>query len=162
MVLGACRQPNRHRHLPTVIGPWAPRFHRRHTDPPPRSSGWRLQQRFDLAQRGSKPLGFLASAALRVVRSTSTATSHHRCKGLDNLTGLHAPEVGMRLLFESDANRESQVPQSGAIGACWVLDVDSHDEAVGWARRCPGQPGDMIELRRIQEIEESPLDGSGA
>lgn len=78
---------------------------------------------------------------------------------LESLTGLHDPELGVRLNFETGSAREEQVPQAGAIGACWVLEVDSHDEAVEWARNCPGQPGDVIELRRIQEIEESPLDG---
>jgi hypothetical protein len=81
---------------------------------------------------------------------------------LESLTGLHDPELGVRVRFDSGVARGAQVPQNGAIGACWVLEVRSHEEAVDWAYRCPGQPGDVIELRRIQEIEESPLDGSVA
>jgi hypothetical protein len=81
---------------------------------------------------------------------------------LESLTGLHPPALGVRVAFGEGTTVESGVDVRDAVGAFWVLEVASHEDAVTLARRCPGQPGDVIELRRIQEIEESPTDGFGA
>ena len=34
-----------------------------------------------------------------------------------------------------------------------MLEVKSRDEAVEWARRCPAQPGDVLEIRKVFEAE---------
>jgi hypothetical protein len=33
---------------------------------------------------------------------------------------------------------------------------------VAWARRCPALPGDVLELRRIQQIEDFPPEAQRA
>jgi len=60
----------------------------------------------------------------------------------------------------------------GGLGGFWLIEVASLDEAVAWAAGCPAQENEVIEIRRIQEMEDfSPevqdvargldLDGSG-
>jgi hypothetical protein len=77
---------------------------------------------------------------------------------LESLNGLHPPSHGLRVAFGPGAPRVESVEADGAIGGYWILDVDSHEAAVAWAKRCPALPGDVLELRRIQEIEEFPAD----
>ena len=77
---------------------------------------------------------------------------------LESLNGLHPPSHGLRVTFGTDAPRVESVEPEGAVGGYWILDVDSHEAAVAWAKRCPALPGDVLELRRIQEIEEFPSD----
>lgn len=73
---------------------------------------------------------------------------------LESLNGLHPPTSGMRLEFGPDGPQETTSPSVGAVGGYWVLNVESHEAAVEWARRCPAMSGDVLELRRIQEIED--------
>ena len=40
----------------------------------------------------------------------------------------------------------------------WIIQVGSRQEAIDWAKRCPGSPNEMIEIRQIQEFEEFPED----
>jgi hypothetical protein len=77
---------------------------------------------------------------------------------LESLNGLHPPSAGLRLVFGADGPQTTGSPSAGAIGGYWVLNVGSHEAAVEWARRCPALPGDVLELRRIQEIEDFPED----
>lgn len=40
------------------------------------------------------------------------------------------------------------------IGGYWIIEVKSREEAIEWAKRCPGSPNETIEIRRIQEMED--------
>jgi hypothetical protein len=41
----------------------------------------------------------------------------------------------------------------------WILDVASKEEAIEWAKRAPlGGPGNKIEVRRVQGVEDFPQD----
>ncbi|MCU0278306.1 MAG: YciI family protein [Candidatus Nanopelagicales bacterium] len=77
---------------------------------------------------------------------------------LESLNGLHPPSRGVRVSFSEDGAAVGAADAQGAIGGYWVLEVDSHEAAVEWAKRCPALPGDTLELRRIQEIEDFPDD----
>jgi hypothetical protein len=77
---------------------------------------------------------------------------------LESLNGLHPPAAGIRLTFDADGPHMTSTETAGAVGGYWVLNVDSHEAAVAWARRCPALPGDVLELRRIQELEDFPED----
>lgn len=74
------------------------------------------------------------------------------------LDGLHPPAAGVRLQFTEEAVTSLPVVAEGAVGGYWIIDVDSHEAAVDWARRVPALPGDVIELRRIQEMDDFPED----
>jgi len=41
------------------------------------------------------------------------------------------------------------------IGGFWLWKVDSREEAIEWASKCPLSPGDALELRQIFEMEDS-------
>lgn len=72
--------------------------------------------------------------------------------------GLHPPETGARVSF--DAAGKPKVTDGPfaetkeAIGGYWMLQLKSREEAVEWARRCPAQSGDVIEIRRVHEAED--------
>ena len=40
------------------------------------------------------------------------------------------------------------------IGGFWILEVDSLDEAVAWARKAPFRAGERVEVRRVTEAED--------
>ena len=40
------------------------------------------------------------------------------------------------------------------VGGYWIWQCKSKEEAVEWARRAPMQPGDVVEVRRIFEMED--------
>jgi len=74
------------------------------------------------------------------------------------LDGLHPPGMGARVAFDSSGKPiVTDGPFSEtkeAIGGYWMLEVKSQQEAVDWARRCPGQPGDVLEIRKVFEPED--------
>ena len=39
-----------------------------------------------------------------------------------------------------------------------MIQVNSKDEAIEWARRCPAQRGDVIEIRQVFEMSDFPAD----
>lgn len=77
---------------------------------------------------------------------------------LVSVNGLHAPDEGVRVEFAEQGATEAAVPSAGAVGGYWILTMPSHEVALEWARKCPAGPGDVVELRRIHEIDEFPQD----
>jgi hypothetical protein len=77
------------------------------------------------------------------------------------LDGLHPSERGARVAFAADGSSTvTDGPFTEAkelIGGYWVIQVRSKDEAIEWAKRCPGE-NCVIELRQVQELEEFPPD----
>lgn len=74
------------------------------------------------------------------------------------LDGLHPPETAVRVSFGAAGK---PVVTDGpfaeakeAVGGYWTLQVKSREEAVEWARRCPAQPGDVLEIRKVYEPED--------
>jgi len=74
------------------------------------------------------------------------------------LDGLHPPETAARLSFRAGGK---PVVTDGpfaeakeAIGGYWMLQVKSREEAIEWARRCPAEPGDVLEIRKVHEAED--------
>ncbi|HLH11708.1 MAG TPA: YciI family protein [Methylovirgula sp.] len=74
------------------------------------------------------------------------------------LDGLHPPEKAVRLTFPATGK---PVVTDGpfaeakeAVGGYWLLQVKSREEAIEWARRCPAEPGDVLEIRKIFEPED--------
>jgi hypothetical protein len=47
------------------------------------------------------------------------------------------------------------VPTGGVvIGGYRVLRVNSREEAIDWAKRCPAGANDLIEIRQVHEPED--------
>jgi hypothetical protein len=75
------------------------------------------------------------------------------------LDGLHPPDSGVRVSFPGGKATVTDGPFAEAkevIGGYWLIDVKSKDEAVEWAKRCPGSEHEVVEVRQIFEIEDFP------
>ena len=74
--------------------------------------------------------------------------------------GLHPSSKGKRIIFGGSKKTVVDGPFAEAkelVAGFWIWKVQSMDEAVEWARRCPDpMPGEegVLELRPIQELDE--------
>jgi hypothetical protein len=71
--------------------------------------------------------------------------------------GLHPPSMGARVSFEGGTPLVTDGPFAEAkevLGGYWLIDVASRDEAIAWARRCPGGDNEVIEIRQVQEMSD--------
>jgi hypothetical protein len=71
--------------------------------------------------------------------------------------GLHPPSMGVRVTFDTGKPVVKDGPFAEAkevLGGYWIIQVKSKAEAIEWAKRCPGSPNEIIEIRQIQELEE--------
>ncbi|CAL8477252.1 MULTISPECIES: YciI family protein [Caballeronia] len=77
------------------------------------------------------------------------------------LDGLHPPSMGARVTFEGGKPRVTDGPFAEAkevLGGYWMLQVKSREEAIEWAKRCPGSDTEMIEVRQVMEMDDFPPD----
>jgi hypothetical protein len=75
--------------------------------------------------------------------------------------GLAPPSKGARVSFSGGAPKVTDGPFAEAkevVGGYWMIQAKSKAEAVEWFRRCPGAPGDVIEIRQIFEMTDFPED----
>jgi hypothetical protein len=80
------------------------------------------------------------------------------------MDGLHASEKGARITFSGGEVSVTDGPFTEAkelIGGYWMIQVRSKEEAIEWAKRCPGEDC-VIELRQVQELEDFPEDVQAA
>lgn len=81
------------------------------------------------------------------------------------MDGLHPPSTGARVSFENGRPHVTDGPFSEVkevLGGYWIIDVKSRDEAIEWAKRCPGSPNEIIEVRQVQEMADFPPDVQAA
>jgi hypothetical protein len=72
------------------------------------------------------------------------------------LDGLRPPSDGASVVFEGGEGRVVDGPFAEAkelVGGYWIIQVDSLEEALDWAKRCPGRDC-RVELRQIWEMED--------
>ncbi len=78
-----------------------------------------------------------------------------------SLDGLHPPAEGARVGFDSEGTTTvTDGPFSEAkevVGGYWLVQARSKEEAVEWAKRCPGRDC-TVEVRRVFEMEDFPED----
>ena len=77
------------------------------------------------------------------------------------LDGLHPPSMGARVTFKGGKPKITDGPFSEAkevLGGYWMIKVNSKEEAVQWAARCPAGENETIEVRQVQEFEDFPAD----
>jgi hypothetical protein len=82
-----------------------------------------------------------------------------------SLDGLRPPGDGSRLRFSGGKPTVTDGPFAEAkevVGGYWLIQAASKEEAVEWASRCPAADGDMIEVRRVFEMEDFPEDVQAA
>jgi hypothetical protein len=77
------------------------------------------------------------------------------------LDGLHPPSMGARVSFAGGKPVVTDGPFAEAkevLGGYWMIEVDSKDEAIEWATRCPASENEVIEIRQVQEMSDFPDD----
>jgi hypothetical protein len=77
------------------------------------------------------------------------------------LDGLHPSSEGARVTFTGGRRTVTDGPFAETkelIGGYWLISVSSKEEAVEWAKRCPGEGDAMIEVRRVYEMSDFPQD----
>ena len=77
------------------------------------------------------------------------------------LDGLHPPSMGVRVTFPGGKPKVTDGPFAEAkevLGGYWMIQVKSREEAIEWAKRCPGSENETIELRQVQEMSDFPAD----
>src|SRR5688572_29544895 len=75
--------------------------------------------------------------------------------------GLHPLSMGARVSFTGGKPKDTDGPFAEAkevLGGYWVIDVRSKEEAVEWAKRCPGADNEVVEVRQVQEMSDFPED----
>jgi hypothetical protein len=80
---------------------------------------------------------------------------------LITLDGLHPPSMGARVSFPGGKPVVTDGPFSEAkevIGGYWMIEVNSREEAIEWARKCPASSNETIEIRQVQEMADFPAD----
>jgi len=77
------------------------------------------------------------------------------------LDGLHPPSMGARVSFSAGKPKVTDGPFAEAkevLGGYWMIQVKSREEAIEWAKRCPGSDNEVIEIRQVQEMSDFPPD----
>jgi hypothetical protein len=77
------------------------------------------------------------------------------------LDGLHPLSMGARVSFSGGKRTVTDGPfveTKEVLGGYWMIRVDSKEEAVAWASRCPMADNEIIEIRQVQEMSDFPPD----
>src|ERR1700681_3292273 len=80
---------------------------------------------------------------------------------LITLEGLHPPSMGARVSFSGGKPKVTDGPfieTKEVLGGYWMIKVNSKQEAIEWASRCPGSDNEVIEIRQVQEMSDFPAD----
>jgi len=74
-----------------------------------------------------------------------------------SLEGLHPPSMGARVSFAGGKPKVTDGPFAEAkevLGGYWMIQVKSREDAIEWAKRCPGSENEVIEIRQVQEAAD--------
>ena len=77
------------------------------------------------------------------------------------LDGLHPPSMGARVSFAGGKPKVIHGPfreTNDVLGGYWMIQVNSKEEAIEWASRCPAAEGEVIEIRQVQEFSDFPAE----
>jgi len=73
------------------------------------------------------------------------------------LDGLHPPSMGARVSFVGKKPTVTDGPfieTNEVLGGYWMIQVNSKEEAIEWAKRCPASDNEVIEIRQVQEFSD--------
>ena len=110
---------------------------------------------YEKAQPGAMPDAKAVAAMMKYNESLQKAGV------LLALDGLHPPSMGARVSFSGGKPQVSDGPFAEAkevLGGYWMIQVKSKEEAIEWAKRCPGSENEVIEIRQVQEFTDFPAD----
>ncbi len=78
-----------------------------------------------------------------------------------SLDGLQPPSMGARVTFSKGKPSVRNGPFTDAketLGGYWMIEVNSREEAIEWAKRCPASDNEIIEIRQVHEFADFPAD----
>jgi hypothetical protein len=78
---------------------------------------------------------------------------------LITLDGLLPPSTGARVSFAGGKPVVTDGPfteSKEVIGGYWMIEVNSREEAIAWAKRCPASGNEVIEIRQVHEMADFP------
>ncbi len=102
-----------------------------------------------------------APSAEEVSKMTKYNEDLARAGVLISLDGLQPPTKGARITFPGGKANVTDGPFTEAkevLGGYWLIQVGSKEEAIEWAKRCPAQSDDVIEVRQVFEMSDFPPD----
>jgi hypothetical protein len=85
----------------------------------------------------------------------------HKAGILLALDGLHPLSMGARVSFSGGKPSVTDGPfveTREVLGGYWMIKVNSKEEAIAWASRCPMADNEIIEIRQVQEMSDFPPD----
>lgn len=100
-----------------------------------------------------------------VARMTKYNEHLQKAGVLLELNGLHPPSSAARVSFKSGVPTVTDGPFAEAkevIGGYWMIQAKSREEAIEWAKRCPGTDDETIEIRQVHEMSEFPPEAQEA
>jgi hypothetical protein len=109
---------------------------------------------YETAEPGTMPSAEAVAAMMKYNESL------HKAGVLLALDGLHPPSMGTRVTFAGGKAKVTDGPFAEAkevLGGYWMIQVKSKEEAVEWAKRCPGDDC-VVEVRQVQEMADFPDD----
>ena len=77
------------------------------------------------------------------------------------LDGLQPPSMGARVSFSGGKPKVTDGPfieTKEVLGGYWMIKVNSKQEAIEWASRCPASDNEVIEIRQVHEMSDFPAD----
>jgi len=110
---------------------------------------------YEKAEPGTMPGAKAVAAMMKYNESLQKAGV------LLELNGLHPPSMGARVSFEGGKPKVTDGPFAETrevIGGYWMIQVNSRQEAIEWASRCPASDNEVIEIRQVQEFADFPAD----
>ena len=78
---------------------------------------------------------------------------------LITLDGLHPPSMGARISFSTGKPIVTDGPfteSKEVLGGYWMIEVDSRQAAIEWAKKCPASTNEIIEIRQVHEVTDYP------
>ena len=106
---------------------------------------------YEQAKPGTMPDAKAVAAMMRYNQELQTAGV------LLTLEGLHPPSAGARVSFAGGKPKVTDGPFTEAkevVGGFWMIQVNSKQEAIDWAARCPASENEVIEIRQVQEFAD--------
>ncbi len=104
--------------------------------------------------------GFAPDAEI-VAQMTKYNEDLAKAGALIALDGLQPSSKGARISFTGGKRIVTDGPfieTKEVVGGYWMIQVNSKEEAIEWARRCPARDGDAIEVRQVFEMSDFPAD----
>ena len=110
---------------------------------------------YEKAAPGTMPDAKAVAAMMKYNKSLQ------RAGVLISLEGLHPPSMGVRVSFAGGKPKVTDGPfieTKEVLGGYWMIKVNSKQEAIEWASRCPASGNEVIEIRQVQEMSDFPPD----